>query len=90
MDSQYAYFCLGYSLGNGPGTIVLNWAYKSSGVFRFASEDVDYWTALPTNSFGGGGGHLAGYPLYEAAQTENNLPHGTANDANSTILTYYM
>jgi uncharacterized delta-60 repeat protein len=91
VDSQNANSCLGFSLGKGPGTIVLHWAYKSSGVFRFASEDVDFWTALPTGyPFIGGGGHLIGYPLYQTAQTESLLPTGTANDANSTILTYYQ
>jgi len=75
-------------LGNGPGTIVLHWAYKSSGVFRFATEDVDYTTGYPLLL--GGGGYLTGYPLYQTAQTESLLPNGTYNDANSTILTYYQ
>ena len=56
VDSQEAYSFLGNPLGNGPGTIVLHWAYKSSGVFRFATEDFDYMTGLP---------------LYQAAETES-------------------
>jgi uncharacterized delta-60 repeat protein len=75
VDSQSANDFLGSPLGNGPGTIVLHWAYKSSGVFRFATEDMDYTTGLP---------------LYQAAQTESLLPNGNFNDANSTILTYYQ
>src|ERR1019366_3025090 len=83
VDSQNANSFLGSPLGKGPGTIVLHWAYKSSGVFRFASEDVDITTGLLP------GGNPTGYPLYQTAQTESLLPNGTANDANSTILTYY-
>jgi len=56
------------------GSISLQWAYQSSGVFRFATEDFDPYTLLP---------------LYQAAGTESALPAGTADDANSTILTYY-
>jgi uncharacterized delta-60 repeat protein len=84
VDSQAANSFLGSPLGKGPGTIVLHWAYKSSGVFRFASEDVDITTGLPP------GGNLTGYPLYQTAQTESQLPTGNANDANSTVLTYYQ
>ena len=84
VDSQNANSFLGSPLGKGPGTIVLHWAYKSSGVFRFASEDVDITTGLLP------GGNPTGYPLYQTAQTESLLPNGTANDANSTILTYYQ
>jgi hypothetical protein len=29
------------------GAAVLNWSFKSSGVFRFATEDYDYWTGYP-------------------------------------------
>jgi uncharacterized delta-60 repeat protein len=56
------------------GPIALNWAYKPSGVFRFASEDEDFFSGLL---------------LYQAAQTESALPAGTGNSANSTVLTYY-
>ena len=59
----------------GLGPIVLNWAFQSSGVFRFASEDQDWWTGLP---------------IYQAAQTESLPSGGYANDANSTFLTYYQ
>jgi uncharacterized delta-60 repeat protein len=69
---------------------VLHWAYKSSGVFRFATEDVDYTTGLPSSPPYNGGGHLTGYPLYQTSQTESYPPAGTANDANSAILTYYQ
>ena len=93
VDSQNAYSCMGYYLGNGPGTVVLNYAYKSSGVFRFASEDVDLWTALPTNYNRriGGGGYLTGYPLYQTAQTESSYQYLYPYiDGNSAIYTYYQ
>lgn len=59
---------------NGTGSITLNWAYEPSGVFRFASEDMD---------------PVTGFLLYQTAETESQLPAGTAVDANSTTLTYY-
>jgi uncharacterized delta-60 repeat protein len=89
VDSQNAISFLGVSLGNGPGTILLHWAYKSSGVFRFASEDVDYWTGLPTNSPYFGGGHLAGYPLYQAAETESDYRVHYVPVGNAVLHTYY-
>ncbi len=57
------------------GSLVLNWAYQASGVFRFASEDIDPSTSLP---------------LYQAANTESDPPNGLGNDANSVLVTYYQ
>ena len=74
VDSQNAYYFSGFSLGNGPGTILLHWAYKSSGVFRFATEDVDLWT---------------GFPLYQAAQTESGYLVHYVPVGNSPLFTYY-
>ncbi len=56
------------------GSILLNWAYKSSGVFRFATEDVDYWTGLP---------------LYQAAQTESAYLVHYVPVGNAVLFTYY-
>ena len=56
------------------GTLLLNWAYKPSGVFRFATEDFDLFTGLP---------------LYQTSETESQLPQGLNDSANSAILTYY-
>ena len=56
------------------GSILLNWAYKSSGVFRFATEDVDYWTGLP---------------LYQAAQTESTYLVHYVPVGNAVLFTYY-
>ena len=56
------------------GTIILNWAYQPSGVFRFATEDFDPTTSLP---------------LYQTAETESLFPQGFNNSASSTILSYY-
>src|ERR1035437_5772882 len=52
----------------------MSWAYKSSGVFRFATEDKDSSTMMP---------------LYQCAQTESYPPMGLNISANSMALTYY-
>ena len=52
----------------------MSWAYKSSGVFRFATEDEDFST---------------GMPLYQCAQTESLPPAGLNVSQNSAALTYY-
>ena len=44
---------------NSHGILTLNWAYKPSGVFRFATEDFDRFTGLP---------------LYQTSETESQLP----------------
>ena len=68
----------GSTLGTGSismtGPLHLNWAYKPSGVFRFASEDMDPWSGLL---------------LYQTAETESEPVDGTDNAGNSTVLTYY-
>jgi len=56
------------------GTIKLNWAYKSSGVFRFATEDFDRTTRLP---------------LYQTSETESQGLSGLNDSVNSAVLTYY-
>ncbi|HTR40225.1 MAG TPA: Calx-beta domain-containing protein, partial [Pseudomonadales bacterium] len=57
------------------GTISLQWAYQSSGVFRFATEDFDGYSRLP---------------LYQAASTESAVPAGNnGNDYISVISSYY-
>ena len=58
----------------GAGNISLNWAYKSSGVFRFATEDVDPVTQQIE---------------YQTSRTESQTPQGTAADVNSVVTTYY-
>lgn len=57
------------------GQVSLQWAYQSSGVFRFATEDFD---------------KSSGLPLYQTAMTESDPPEGNgAGDENSVALTYY-
>ena len=56
------------------GNVALSWAYKSSGVFRFATEDYD---------------PITGLQLYQAAETESQRPLGTVTDENSVVGTYY-
>ena len=68
------YFEVDSKVSSVTGPIQLNWAYKPSGVFRFASEDVDPTTGLL---------------LYQTAETESDPPDGTDNTANSVVLTYY-
>ena len=52
----------------------MNWAYKSSGVFRFATEDVD---------------HSTGLPLYQAAETESDYQVNYVPVGNAVLFTYY-
>ena len=59
---------------NITSSLALNWAYEPSGVFRFASEDVD-----PTS----------GMLLYQTAQTESLPPEGLDVSENSVVLSYY-
>ena len=77
---------LDYELGPLPGenlpatgSVSLQWAYQSSGVFRFATEDFDEYSGLP---------------LYQTAGTESDLPEGDiivsgGDDADSAAFNYY-
>jgi uncharacterized delta-60 repeat protein len=56
------------------GLISLQWAYQSSGVFRFATENFDGFSRLP---------------LFETASTESAALQGTLNDVYSVQGTYY-
>jgi len=57
------------------GPITLNWAYHSSGVFRFATERIDLTGLTGTN----------GIPplLYECAETEGESGHGFSGTENN-------
>ncbi len=73
VGGQTYYF--GVDTKSGTGQIVLSWAYKSSGVFRFATEDFDYATALP---------------LYQTSESESDAPVGNGPvDVDSVVNTYY-
>jgi uncharacterized delta-60 repeat protein len=65
------------------GRVSLNWAFHPSGVFRFASENVDL-TGITNGS---------GMPmlLYQCAETESDSPYGEFGnvDAQTLIHTYY-
>ena len=65
------------------GRVVLNWAFHSSGVFRFATEDVDQLGFTNKN----------GMPLllYRCAETESVEPVGEFGnvDAKTVVHTYY-
>ena len=97
------YFAVDGKNGGG-GQFNLNWAYHSSGVFKFAGENRDLTTGIPnknTVGIGGGGGgvivggNTTGYPgmlLYQAAESEEfGLRSGTVNAAqfDSVIETTY-
>jgi hypothetical protein len=57
------------------GSVQLQWAFQSSGVFRFATEDFD-----PSS----------GLPLYQTSGTESQPLIGNGNvDVNSPVFTYY-
>jgi uncharacterized delta-60 repeat protein len=73
VDSRIGYNYFGYPTA-GSGFIVLNWAYKSSGVFRFATEDVDLSTGLL---------------LYQAAETESAYQVHYVPVGNAVLHTYY-
>ncbi|HEY1663256.1 MAG TPA: Calx-beta domain-containing protein [Verrucomicrobiae bacterium] len=74
VGGQTYYFAVDTKAGT-TGGLVFNWAYKSSGVFRFASEDQDWVTGLP---------------LYQTAETESQTPVGSGNvDVDSVVNTYY-
>lgn len=68
------YFAVDTKRTSSTGLISLQWAYKSSGVFRFATEDVDLWTGLP---------------LYQAAETESAYQVKYVPVGNSPLFTYY-
>jgi uncharacterized delta-60 repeat protein len=68
------YFAVDTKLGTAPGPILLQWAYQSSGVFRFATEDEDFWTGLP---------------LYQAAETESAYEVKYVPVGNAVLFTYY-
>ncbi|MGB8370585.1 MAG: Calx-beta domain-containing protein [Limisphaerales bacterium] len=68
------YFAVDTKSTSSTGLISLQWAYKSSGVFRFATEDIDYWTGLP---------------LYQAAETESDYRVHYVPVGNSPLFTYY-
>ncbi len=93
---NYVYGNAGYSLGIGlfsdTGPIILNWAYKPSGVFRFATENFDETgNFASTNS-------LVPPPLIPTSQTESSFQnldvsdHGFIYDVNQyniQIHSYY-
>jgi uncharacterized delta-60 repeat protein len=61
------------------GSVSLQWAYQSSGVFRFATEDFDEYSGLP---------------LYQTAETESepldgNIIVAGGDNADSAAFTYY-
>ena len=71
---------------NGVGPISLNWAYHPSGVFRFATENIDQTGLLGTN----------GNPLllYQCAETESEpseiVPAGDGFKDETTYSSYYF
>jgi uncharacterized delta-60 repeat protein len=90
------YFAVDSKFATG-GPFTLNWAYHSSGVFRFASELQDKTSGIPPkgNNFGFGFSS-SGYPgmlLYQTAETEENgLRTGKgikANEFDTTVNTVY-
>jgi uncharacterized delta-60 repeat protein len=62
------------------GSISLNWAYKSSGVFRWATEDVDPYAYSTSSAY---------MPVYKTSDTESVTPSGLNNSSLSVVSTYY-
>ena len=67
VDSKATSSILSFLPSLGTGFVALNWAYQSSGVLRFASEDVDTYSQML---------------LYQTAETESEPPVGTSNAGN--------
>ncbi len=74
VGGQTYYIAVDTKASSGTGPLRLSWAYSSSGVFRFASESMDYYS---------------GSLLYETAETESESISGPDGSGNSTLLTYY-
>jgi uncharacterized delta-60 repeat protein len=75
---------LAYTAPTGPGPFKLNWAYHPSGVFRFATENIDQTGIQDTN----------GNPmlLYQCAENETSRRRRGIVDLdlyNTTMHTYY-
>ena len=87
VDTKSSYHYMGSGLNSvatGPGPFKLNWAYQPSGVFRFATEDIDQTGITDTN----------GNPmlLYQCAETETSRRWRGVVDLdlyNTTLHTYY-
>ena len=62
------------------GSISLNWAYKSSGVFRWATEDVDPYASSTSSGY---------MPVYKTSDNESVTPSGLNNSSESVVSTYY-
>ena len=67
------------------GSITLNWAYKSSGVFRWATEDVDPYASFPISS----SYNTVYMPRYKTSDYESETPSGLNNSSLSVVSTYY-
>ena len=86
VGGQTYYIAVDTKATSGTGPLRLSWAYKPSGVFRFATENIDYYNYLI-------GYDLVGSPinnlLYETSGTESEYIDGNGNAGNSAVLTYY-
>jgi uncharacterized delta-60 repeat protein len=87
VDSKSSFRYTGYlasTAPTGPGPFTLNWAYQPSGVFRFATENIDQTGIQDTN----------GNPmlLYQCAENETSRRRRGVVDLdlyNTTLHTYY-
>src|ERR1039458_3982826 len=87
VDTKSSYHYMGSGLNSvatGPGPFKLNWAYQPSGVFRFATEDIDQTGITDTN----------GNPmlLYQCAENETSRRWQGVVDLdlyNTTMHTYF-
>ncbi len=65
------YFAVDTKSTSQRGLITLNWAYKSSGVFRWATEDVDPYASIISSSY-----NVEYMPLYKTSDYESEPPDG--------------
>lgn len=80
------YFAIDGKAAKSVGPFSLNWAYHSSGVFRFASESFDVTTGVPAKA------DLKGAPgmmLYQVAETESTDRGGKEPNRPTTVRTSY-
>ena len=78
---------LGFLSRVGNGLISLNWAFRPSGVLRFATEEYDLFGWLYSSFFNPGGQPMPA-PLYQCTESES-LPGGGGYPGNATVYNSY-
>jgi uncharacterized repeat protein (TIGR01451 family)/uncharacterized delta-60 repeat protein len=86
--SLFSSFFVNWLSQEGQGLISLNWAFRPSGVLRFATEEYDQYGFLIENILNPGARPMPA-PLYQCTETES-LPGGGGFEGNEPVHdTYY-